>query len=165
MNKIIKFLVLSFLLAVSSDVLAQGEQQLMMVAKDADGNTHVSLPLTTASHLHISQDGIKVTSGDELAALLSFDNVRSLAFVLEDIDGIVSPETVPSMLLSQNPVSDLLIFSEYPEQPSTLTIVDMKGSVRRVVDNWNGHAIDVSSLPTGLYLVTVNNITLKFVKK
>lgn len=165
MNEIIKLLVVSSLMAVSSDMLAQGGQQLMMVAKDADGNTHVSLPLTTASHLYISPDGIKVTSGDEMAALLSFDNVRSLAFVLEDIDGIVSPETVTSMYLRQNPVSDLLIFSEYPEQPSTLTIVNMNGSVRHVVDNWNGQAIDVSSLPSGLYLVTLNNITLKFVKK
>lgn len=165
MKKIIKFLLVSSIVAVSSDALAQEGQQLVLVTKDADGNPNARLPLTTASHLYISQEGIRVTSGDESDALLSFDTVRSLAFAFEDINGIASPEAVPSLLLSQNPVYDLLIFSEYPELPATLTIVDMKGSVRHMVDHWNGQAVDVSSLPSGLYLVTVNNITLKFVKK
>lgn len=165
MKKFIKFLLISALIAVSYDALAQDQQQLVMVMKDADGNPYDRLPLTIYSHLKITPEGIRVTTGDVPDAMLSYDNVQSLSFGIEDVEGITSPEIGSSLCLSQNPVYDLLIFSEYPEQSSTLAIMDMKGSVRGVVDNWNGQDVDVSSLAPGLYLVTVNNITLKFVKK
>ena len=165
MKKIIKFLLVSTLVAVSFDMLAQVNRQLVMEVKDIDGTHSSRIPLTTASHLKLTPVGIQVTSGDELDTMLSYYNVQSLSFVFDDIDGITLPEADSSLRLCQNPIYDLLMFTEYPELPSTLAIIDMKGSVRFVVEKWHGQDIDVSSLAPGIYLVTVNSCTLKFVKK
>lgn len=70
-----------------------------------------------------------------------------------------------ALRLSENPVGDTLLIEGAPEGRSRLAVTSLSGQTLIVVNDWQGAAIDASSLTPGLYLLTVNNETIKFLKK
>lgn len=46
-----------------------------------------------------------------------------------------------------------------------ITITSLSGHIVNRIKNWQGESVGVSSLVPGLYLITINSQTLKFIKK
>ena len=46
----------------------------------------------------------------------------------------------------------------------TLALFNIAGEKVLGFDNWRGYPVDISSLPKGIYVFTINNTTLKFRK-
>lgn len=164
MNRTIKILLGSALAATSVSASAQ-TGQLSVVAKDAEGQSVAEAPVGMESKLIFSEKGVEVMNGDALQAVFDYGDIHSIAFSYDGLSGVESAAAASSLRLLQNPVPDFLEFKDYPADPATLTITDVRGAVRYTAQDWNGEAVNVSALAPGFYLVTVDNTTLKFIKK
>lgn len=164
MKKTSRILLGSAFAAVSIGASAQ-TSHLLVVAKDAEGKIVAEAPVSTESRLIISDKGVEVMSGEELSAMFGYADMTSFGFRLGQLSGIGEVGSAESLILRQNPVADFLEFKEYPADAASLTITDIRGAVRYSAEGWNGEAVNVSALAPGLYLVTVNDTTLKFIKK
>lgn len=151
--------------AAASMCASAQTSQLLVVAKDAEGKVVAEAPVSVESRLIISERGVEVMSGEELSAVFGYADMSSFGFRLDQLSGIGDVRASESLILRQNPVTDNLEFKEYPAAPASMTITDIRGAVRYSAEGWNGEAVNVSALAPGLYLVTVNDTTLKFIKK
>lgn len=164
MKKTSRILLGSAFAAVSLGASAQ-TTQLLVVAKDTEGKIVAEAPVSAESRLIISEKGVEVMSGEQLSAVFGYADMTSFGFRLDQLSGIGEVNAPGSLILRQNPVADILEFKEYPAAPASLTITDIRGAVSYSAEGWNGEAVNVSAFAPGLYLVTVNDTTLKFIKK
>lgn len=117
------------------------------------------------------------TETNSLYALGVFDNVRfggqtfnsnispgNMYFARYEIGGLAAPDfSKGSLSLYPNPAKNILNINSEPALGQIYTITDMTG--RTIKSGIAESAIDVSSLSSGLYTFTVNNISAKFVKE
>lgn len=162
MSKIL-FPVAAVLLALPAR--AEGEVTLKVVANDAEGSAIGAAPVTLESQLRFSAEGVEVYSGETLDAVFGYPGLSSISFSYDTTTGITSAGEFSQLRLRQNPVVDNLGFVGVSEEQATLTISALNGETLVEIPAWKGEDIQVSSLPTGLYFVTVNNTTFKFIKK
>lgn len=165
MKKSARFLLFSAIASVAIGASAQNSQKLFVVAQDAEGHAVDEAAVSTTSRLSFSEAGVEVFSGDLLSAVFNYKDIRSLGFRYGGQTGIGFIEAAKALKLRSNPVAEVLEFATNPTEPATLTITDLKGRVRNRVQNWKGEGVDVAQLAPGLYFVTVNKTTLKFIKK
>ncbi len=151
--------------AVASVSASAQTSQLSVVAKDADGQIVAEAPVSMDSRLIFSDKGVEVMNCEQLQAVFNYSGKHSIAFSYDQLSGIEGASSDCQLLLLQNPVSEFLEFKAYPADPASLTITDIKGVVRYSAKDWNGEPINVGYLAPGLYLVTVDKVTLKFIKK
>lgn len=164
MKKTTRILLASAAATISFGAWAEGGQ-LLVVANNADGQAVAEAPVTTASKIAFSETGVEVLSGGTLNAVFNFRTLKSLSFRYDGTTGVETISAADGLVLRQNPVAEALEFVSCPAEAASLTITDLKGSVRNKISNWSGEAVDVSTLAPGLYFVTVNNKTIKFIKK
>lgn len=164
MKKTTKILLWSAFAVASVSASAQ-TGRLSVVAKDADGQIVAEAPVSMESRLIFSDKGVEVMNGEQLQTVFNYRGKHSIAFSYDQLSVIESASTDCPLLLLQNPVSEFLEFKAYPADPASLTITDINGAVRYNAMDWNGEPVNVGYLAPGLYLVTVDNVTLKFIKK
>lgn len=165
MKKTTRILLFSAVAAISFGAWAQSGQMLFVVAKNAEGQAVAEAPVSTTSALAFSENGVEVLSDGTLSAVFNYKAIQSIGFRYDGTTAVESVTADETLRLRQNPVPELLEFSSYPADAAALTITDLKGAVRTKIQNWSGEAVNVSSLTPGLYFVTVNNTTIKFIKK
>lgn len=83
--------------------------------------------------------------------------------------GVEAPkaETAAATLrLRNNPVESVLAVEGFDtSSPAQLSVFSIAGREVIRVRSWRGEDIDVSTLPQGVYILRINQSTLKFVKK
>ncbi|MDE7496503.1 MAG: T9SS type A sorting domain-containing protein [Muribaculaceae bacterium] len=80
------------------------------------------------------------------------------------VEGVSKEAT--SLRLRSNPVEAILSVEGYDgSKPAVVSIYSIAGREALHVENWKGEDINVSHLPTGVYILRINNSTLKFIKK
>ncbi|MBD5269412.1 MAG: T9SS type A sorting domain-containing protein [Bacteroides sp.] len=80
------------------------------------------------------------------------------------VEGVSKEAT--SLRLRSNPVEAILSVEGYDgSKPAVVSIYSIAGREALPVENWKGEDINVSHLPTGVYILRINNSTLKFIKK
>lgn len=127
-----------------------------------NGETLKTAPLTTDTRITFGQ-GVTVTNGSETASM-SWDAFSKLSFyVSTGLEGVMNDPSA-RIRLRENPVYNLLqvdgAFSD-----SALGIYSVSGVCHLSLAHWQGESIDVSSLPSGLYILSIDNKTVKFFKK
>lgn len=138
---------------------------LQVVAKDAEGQIVAEAPVSLESRLQFSEEGVEVMTDESLSAVFHYADMHSIGFKYGSTTRLQALDKSESLLLRQNPVPELLEFKQHPAEAANLTITDLKGEVRYSANGWKGEAVNVASLTPGLYFVTVNGTTLKFIKK
>ncbi|MDE5656519.1 MAG: T9SS type A sorting domain-containing protein [Muribaculaceae bacterium] len=73
--------------------------------------------------------------------------------------------TNSAIALRRNPVENALEFTAAPESACTLHVYSLQGAALLTVPGWQGESVDVSDLTPGLYIVNINNQSIKFYKK
>ena len=80
------------------------------------------------------------------------------------VEGVSKEAT--SLRLRSNPVEAILSVEGYDgSKPAVVSIYSIAGREALHGENWKGEDINVSHLPTGVYILRINNSTLKFIKK
>lgn len=165
MNKPTRFLAVLAFSAFSGMAWAQADVELMVVAADAEGEVVGSSTVTLDSKLSFTKAGVDVYTGDALELSIPYADVAKLTFNYENKTGVETVAANSGLRLRNNPVAESLEFVGFSGDAANLVVTDLRGSVRASVSTWKGEAINVSDLTPGLYFVTVDKTTFKFIKK
>lgn len=79
--------------------------------------------------------------------------------------GVADITANSAIALRRNPVESALEFTAAPESACTLHVYSLQGAALLTVADWQGESVDVSDLTPGLYIVNINNKSIKFYKK
>lgn len=160
-----KILALLAVSALSIPISAQEPTQLHVVASNADGVEIGKSTVTLESRLRFSESGVEVYSGEMLTDVFHYADMANLKFAYLQGTGIATIPASSGLHLRSNPVGDLLEPLGLSAESANLSVTDLGGKVYCSAPKWRGEPIDVSNLTPGLYLVTINKTTLKFIKK
>lgn len=145
---------------LSAGALTASAETAILVEAPDGGVT--SVPVTTATKVTFPTDGVTIAGAE--SKVFPYVQVSKIRFQMESgITGIQAQRA--TLALRENPVDDVLRISGSLDAPARVTITSVSGQTALRLDEWNGADIDVSALHPGLYLITVNNQTLKFIKK
>lgn len=164
MNKFTRLFLLFLAISVKGIVWGQS-QNLLVTANNDSGEVLSQTPVTTESVLRFSAEGVEVCEGEQTVAVIPYTGLNSLTFVYDKATGIGSVKSVPLFGLRENPVYDNLEIIGYGNEPSHLAVYDSAGRQRIAINGWKGESVSVSTLPTGIYYLTINKTTIKFIKK
>ena len=160
-----RFLALLASAALAGTISAQEKTGLLVVANDADGAKITETPVNIESKIRFSESGVEVYTGETLSSTTPYAGLSSLKFAYGQGNGIASIAVEKNLRLRHNPVDDILEPIGLQAESACLSVTDLSGSIKVTVPEWRGEAIDVSQLTPGLYFVTIDKTTLKFIKK
>lgn len=142
-------------------------QEYVIIHPVLDDGKPVEVPLTADTKLSFTSEGFTV--GDKSAEetrKFNYADVAKITFGAgtTGIEGITDIST--GLTLAENPVGDILVINGHDSlSPVALDIHAMNGSNLLHINGWTSEPVDVSRLTPGLYFVTINSKTLKFIKK
>lgn len=155
------------LLALAGAALWAGAAQdagVSIEAKDASGQSTGIVAVNLNTKIKFSSTGMEVYDGQTQIASFAYADCAKVTFLSTE-SGIEAVGNEAALTLLTNPAYDQLEFSGFDGIPAQLAIYSVNGQRMAYVSAWQGQPVDVSRLPQGLYLLTVNNSTFKFIKK
>lgn len=165
MNKPARFFVLAVFAAMAGVAWAQEEVELKVVANNEDGVAVGEAPVTLESKLRFSKSEVNLYTGEILTSAFRYADMKSLSFRYDKFTGMKSVKADTPLRLRNNPVGEFLELLGTSGECRPLSVSDLRGGVRIYLPEWNGEPVDVADLAPGLYFVTVNKTTFKFIKK
>lgn len=155
---------LSLLLAVGSCISAPAET--IMAVSFKSGGAPLRVTLLDGQKLLCNADegtfSFKSVAGETVPEPLTLKNINAIRFTGE-WSGVEESVADPSLRLLENPVKSVIILEGVTNTDSVGVVYDLAGrTVLRFV--WNGDPVDASSLPSGIYILNIENNAIKFVK-
>lgn len=163
--KVTKILALLAFSALALPLPAETTTQLNVVANNAEGAEVGKSTVTLESRLRFSDTGVEVYTGEVLTDVFHYADIANLKFAYQEGSAVTALPSSSGLRLRNNPVDNLLEPLGLPAESAPLSVADLSGKVRISAPQWRGEPIDVSDLTPGLYFVTINKTTLKFIKK
>lgn len=134
-----------------------------LVMKVTQGEDNIqSVTVASGDILKFSDTEMKLMSEDAEKASFALQQIQTISFESPSSVGILTDDAIRPL---RNPVGDTLEIACPPEKYGALRVCALNGTLMLRADAWKGEPVDVSSLSTGIYLVTVNNSTFKIIKK
>ena len=129
-----------------------------------DGSEKV-VNVDTTGAISFSGNIVNIVPSISSNALYSYNlsDVRKLMF--DQVSGVVRILAQNEILVFPSPASDAIYVANAPVSKSQLAIYNVAGAVVKSIMYNGGDAIDVSTLPSGVYTLKLGNYTSKFEKK
>lgn len=159
-----RYLLITSLLAGSYALPALGSgPQVLVYGADPDAGP-ATAPLSTGTRISFD-GGVQVVNGSDVRSF-SWDNVGKIGFRLPGMGGVdIVTDDAVAIRLRQNPVEDMLVIDCGLDAPARLEVTSISGIRMLSIADWCGQSVDVASFVPGVYLLSVNNETIKFIKK
>lgn len=148
-------------LSVNS-VMADDEDKLVVVTNTDEK----SYAIDEVRRIDLSDTGIKVLRSDETGDEYAFDDIRKIVFTTSPT-GIETPMTTDEARLTLFVSKDGNTINVRGWQQGVRADVDIysaSGAKTMSLRQWNGGAIDISTLAHGIYVIKVDKQTAKFRK-
>ena len=141
----------------------QGKSQSMVITMH-DGST-IDKSLSQIRDLSFSTDSLFLTSQTFIKNDYSLDEIRKISFEsLVDINE--SNLTQGDIFIYPNPVMNKLSLGNISDKPVTANIYRIDGClVKQATVTKDDAIIKVSDLSEGIYMIQLNETTLKFIKR
>ena len=165
MNRPTRILAVLALSAFAGTALAQQKVELKVVANDAEGAEVASSVVTVDSQLRFTAAGVDVYNDGSLEAAFPYADMSKLTFSYDTATGMAAVDAAQELRLRNNPVAESLEFVGFTGESACLSVADLSGAIKVYLPEWRGNAVDVSDFTPGLYFVTVDKTTFKFIKK
>lgn len=149
------------LCATAATALADSE---VVVESAGDGTPTLKAPLTVDTKISFSATEILIDNGGNIQSA-PYSDLSKVRFQTSASGIAPVQDEAAGYALLQNPVESLLHIAGYAGHPVPLAVTAMNGHTVYRTSAWQGEAIGVESLNPGLYLVTIDNKTIKFIKK
>ena len=159
MKKSMRLLVASGVLASASLLTANAEKAVEIT--DPEGGVE-KIPLNLNTRLAFGQTGIDISNDGEASVSIPYLKIQSISFGDLSRVGEIHSATIG---LRQNPVGNMLQVTGQDSKSAVLGITSMDGKTMLLIKDWHGEDIDVAALHPGIYLLSINNNTIKFIKK
>lgn len=154
---------LTLTLALGYGLCASASVPLTVICRDADGNSLGSAPVTTESSIRFTASGIEMTEGSSSSLIAGWKGLSSMVFTDPDIVETITAST--GLRLLHNPVEALIEPAGAATDNVHLTVTSLAGQTCIDIPEWQGEALDATGLAPGLYILTIDNQTLRFLKK
>lgn len=143
------------------------QAEVNMVVNQAEGGTTREVTITTASTVTFTASGFTVTGADSQVVDFAYGNVLNITFASgPSAIGNIAEEAKATFRLAQNPVGETLsVITPADFESGRLTITSLNGSTALSESAWDGTTLNVSALAPGVYLLTIDKTTIKFIKK
>lgn len=165
MIKSVRILSLLMLAAIaSSGAVAAEDEGVRIETKNSTGQSTGVVPITLDSKIKFTSEGMAVYNGESPLAAFSYEDCATITFLTSG-SGVESVEKESGLILLTNPAYDQLLFSGFENASASLTVYSINGQRMLQVKDWQGQPVDVRGLTPGIYLISVNNSTFKFIKK
>lgn len=165
MKKSTRLLAVCASVVLSGSALAQDSAGLKVEASNSEGTVVEEASVDILSKLRFSESGVDVYHGETLAAVFHYSDISKISFRYGNGVGVEAVNAGGKLRLLDNPVAETLELTGFSGEPVQLKVTDLGGSIRAIVKEWNGESVNVADLTPGLYFVTVDKTTLKFIKK
>lgn len=123
----------------------------------------VEVPLLTSTKITFGESGLSIANEGADALVLAWPNVNSISF--GEVSGVKVLKPENSLGLRRNPVYSSLEVTGHDGNVTDLHVISMSGAIMVNVAGWNGEDVDVSAIPAGVYILSINNNNIKFIKK
>lgn len=156
---LIGILLCSTLLCMAADVQS-------LVVQPKTGSEAV-IPLSGVQRITFSGNNMVVLKKDATQSTYTTADVQKLLFGLRSVTTTeVAQITESSLSVYPNPTADVL-FVKGISAGSTVVVYNLSGVAQTVSSTYlnDGLQLNVSPLPQGLYILQVNNQTIKFQKQ
>jgi len=129
------------------------------------GGTEKSTALSSLSKITFLGSNMVMTFTNGSFEAVDLLYVQKIGFTI--LNGVESVfQTGESMFVYPSPAIDRITLVNIPDGARMATIFRLDGSaVERILLSSTTKAVDVSNIPSGFYLLRVNNSTVKFAKK
>lgn len=135
-----------------------------ILVEPSDQGAAKEAPLSVDTKIQITEYGIQVVNGTQTMSV-PYTDINRIKFLTSPSSLFdVSDRTAPYALRT-NPVASTLEILGCDGAPVPLAIASTDGHTAFSTARWAGETIDVSTLSPGIYLVKVDNTTLKFIKQ
>lgn len=157
------------LVSVLTAIMAMGSSSLHAQAKlvvtPLNGGQTGEYALTDIQKITFGEDGMHVVGSNfEVEPLWKLSTIKNLQFVgLTDGIGQLTRQETGKLTISLR--ENLLTVHGIGSQPALATIYDISGQIVLRAKVADGESIDASALSNGIFIIRVNNKTLKFVKQ
>lgn len=161
---------LALLTALLGPALCVSAQSTVMIVSSDTGSgvTTVEIPVTVESEATFASGasgGVQLAvTGSSAKLPININTTISFRTPTSAIDGVESREPLPFGLLHNPVVGSLLEFAGSFPAGASVEIYSVDGRRVMAVAGCDGSPIDVASLRGGVYILKVNNHTLKFLK-
>lgn len=157
-------LILSTAALLAAAIPAMADSRVAVDPAEDGGETSYA-ELTVDTKITFGPTGLTVVNGESstVFAYSTLSKVRFETGVNSGVGNVMQNHT--SLSLRQNPVETTLEVLGYDGAPTAFAVYSVTGAQALSLSAWQGEPVDVSHLTPGLYLLTVNNETLKFLKK
>ena len=156
MNK--KIFLLSLVLLVAGRLFATGELHLITVSADGT-ETPYALPNVQKIVFENDSMTVKMKSGTDATG------ITCIRFLLMDDVGIKNLKPESKVFIFPNPVKTYLKVAGV-DKNAKINLLDLNGKLLQSVSAQdNSTDIDVSALPSGLYLLQIGEQVIKFIKQ
>lgn len=121
--------------------------------------------LSSIEKVTFSKTGFSILLKNETKEDFSFENVTKITFGGKD--GVKAEMADRfDLTVSPNPVGATLNVKGYnATEPAQLVIYSVAGGEVLRANAWKGESLDVAHLASGIYILKIDNQTLKFIKK
>jgi hypothetical protein len=135
--------------------------QKSIIMQFRDGS-EIGLQLDQLQKITFSSGMLQLRSTSDILQSYKVENIQKIRFGL--FSSVTSPELKVKLNVFPNPASDFLIIKNAPYENFTVTIFSIDGHLQKqIVTNIN-QPFDVSDLQSGMYLLCINQLTIKFSK-
>ena len=156
-----KIMLLAFALAGSA-AWSTLYAQVSLVVHQVNGETK-EVALDGLRTLQFTKNGFDLTEKNGIVLPFSFADVRKLVFASTTTGVDEVSAAAPADLKVK--VNDRLLKVEgwTPGMPAALSVYAVSGACVYQAAPWNGEEVSLAGWPVGVYLLKVNQVTLKFI--
>lgn len=137
----------------------------VMVIHPFNDDSPQEISLGEISKITFEDNGFSVINPQNAATKFAFSDVKAIKFSLGDAGVQAVPVTTEVLKITPNPVVDVLHVSGYEDGIATpLNIYSISGAKVKSISNWTGEDVNVGNLSKGVYFLSINSKTIKFIK-
>lgn len=156
------FYIIAFLILVSGISSLQAQNSLIISLNDGTSSNNL---LSSLNKVTFSAGNMTVSKKDASTSLYAISSIRNMNFgVYSGVQDI--SENQSALSVYPVPACDFINLKNAPEGQLRLMIFGLDGTIlKNCVLNDSSQPIDISCLKCGLYLLRVNDKTIKFAKQ
>lgn len=157
-----KIFFLTLLLLTLTGAIQLHAQSLIIKQHGAEED---SLLLSTIQKISFSNGTLLFHFVDGIENPVQLSEIQKIYFKADSLNPISKPEIFDKMEIIPNPALDYANLVNIPQLGSSIYIYRMDGIlVMRTNATSNKKTLDLSHLPSGVYILKTNSQTLKFIK-
>ncbi len=129
------------------------------------GGQEYNYNLSDKPRMDFSTDGISISATGQVQRTESYGNVTRIDFHEGLVSAIHTVRTDDVNLSVNTDGNSLIVAGWTAGQPTELQVYSLEGKRVKRIAGWDGQAVAVNDLSSGVYIITIRNTSLKFIKK